>query len=113
MFIFTFLVPGAAPSNVTAKNTSSTSILVKWDEVPKDKRHGIIQSYTVIWKRVPGVHEPMVEYEPMVQDTPTLQFELTNLVKYTEYSIQVLAATRIGKGPASTAIVTRTDEDSK
>ena len=107
MFIFTFLVPGAAPSNVTAKNTSSTSILVEWDEVPKDKRHGIIQSYAVIWKRVPGV------YEPMVEDTPKLQFELTNLVKYTEYSIQVLAATRIGKGPASTAIVTRTDEDSK
>ena len=109
MFIFTFLVPGAAPSNVTAKNTSSISILVEWDEVPKDKRHGIIQYYTVIWKRVPGVHAK----NEMEVKHPKLQFELTELVKYTEYSIQVLAATKIGKGPASTAIVTRTDEDSK
>ena len=109
MFIFTFSVPGAAPSNVTAKNTSSTSILVQWNEVPEDKRHGIIQYYTVIWKRVQGAYPE----EMRVVNASQLQFELTNLVKYTEYSIQVLAATRIGKGPASLPIVKRTDEDSK
>ena len=109
MFIFTFSVPGAAPSNVRANFTSSTSILVEWDEVPKDKRHGIIQYYTVIWKRIPG-GVPQVTEDV---DASMQQFELTNLVKYTEYSIQVLAATRIGKGPHSNPIVTRTDEDSK
>ena len=109
MFIFTFSVPGAAPSNVTAKNTSSTSILVQWNEVPEDKRHGIIQYYTVIWKRVPGAYSE----EMRVVNASQLQFELRKLVKYTEYSIQVLAATRIGKGPASFPIVETTDEDSK
>ena len=109
MFIFTFLVPGAAPSNVTATFTSSTSILVQWDEVPEDKQHGRIQYYTVIWKRIPG-GVPQVTEDV---DASMQQFELTNLVKYTEYSIQVLAATRIGKGPHSNPIVTRTDEDSK
>ena len=107
MFIFTFSVPGAAPSNVRAKNTSSTSILVQWNEVPEDKRHGIIQ-YTVIWKRVQGEGRQETDVDNSMQ-----QFELTNLVKYTEYSIQVLAATRIGKGPASVPIVETTDEDSK
>ena len=107
MFIFTFSVPGAAPSNVTAKNTSSTSILVQWNEVPEDKRHGIIQYYTVTWKRVPGA------YSEEMRVVTQLQFELRKLVKYTEYSIQVLAATRIGKGPASFPNVKRTDEDSK
>ena len=109
MFIFTFSDPGAAPSNVTAKNTSSTSILVQWNEVPEDKRHGRIRDYTVIWKREPGIYPE----KTMVVNAPKLQLELTNLTKYTEYSIQVLAATRIGKGPASLPIVQRTDEDSK
>ena len=109
MFIFTFLVPGAAPSNVRANFTSSTSILVEWDEVPIDKRHGIIQYYTVIWKRVRGGSPQKTRNVYASRQ----QFELKNLVKYTEYSIQVLAATRIGKGPESNPVVTRTDEDSK
>ena len=108
MFIFTFSVPGAAPSNVRAKNTSSTSILVQWNEVPEDKRHGKIRSYTVIWKRVQGRDQKTRDFVASVQ-----QYELKNLTKYTEYSIQVLAATRVGKGPKSNPIVTRTDEDSK
>ena len=109
VLIFTFSVPGAAPSNVRANFTSSTSILVEWAEVPKEKRHGIIQYYTVIWKRVQGAGPQ----ETRNVDAPVQQFELTNLAKYTEYSIQVLAATRIGKGPASIPILQRTDEDSK
>ena len=108
MFIFTFSVPGAAPSNVRAKNTSSTSILVEWDEVPEDKQHGRIQYYTVISKRVQGRDQKTRDFVAFVQ-----QYELKNLTKYTEYSIQVLAATRVGKGPKSNPIVTRTDEDSK
>ena len=109
VLIFTFAVPGAAPSNVRANFTSSTSILVRWDEVPKDKRHGITRYYTVIWKRAQGADPP----ETRNVDAPMKQFELTYLAKYAEYSIQVLAATRIGKGPPSIPIVQRTDEDSK
>ena len=108
-FIFTFSVPGAAPSSVRATYTSSTSILVEWDEVPEDKRHGRIQYYSVIWKRVQGAGPQ----ETRNVDAPVQQFELTNLAKYAEYSIQVLGATRVGKGPASIPIVQRTDEDSK
>ena len=109
VFIFTFAVPGAAPSNFRANFTSSTSILVRWDEVPKDKRHGRVRYYTVIWKRAQGADPP----ETRNVDAPMQQFELTNLAKYAEYSIQVLGATRVGKGPASIPIVQRTDEDSK
>ena len=83
--------------------------MVKWDEVPIDKRHGRIEDYTVIWKRAQGADPP----ETRNVDAPMQQFELTSLDKYTEYSIRVLAATKIGKGPASIPIVKRTDEDSK
>ena len=109
VFIFTFSVPGAAPSNFRANFTSSTSILVRWDEVPKDKRHGRVRYYTVIWKRAQDADPP----ETRNVDAPMQQFELTSLDKYTEYSIRVLAATKIGKGPESNPVVTRTDEDSK
>lgn len=108
MFIFTFSVPGAAPSNVRGQFTSSTSISVKWDEVPDDKRHGEILYYIVIW-RVTGVDSK----ERKRVDAPLRQSNLNDLVKYTNYSIQVLAATLIGEGPPSIAIVRRTDEDSK
>ncbi|CAH3030418.1 unnamed protein product, partial [Porites evermanni] len=107
IFITNEDLPGAAPSNVRANFTSSTSILVKWDEVPKDKRHGRIRYYTVIWKRAQGADPP----ETRTVDAPMKQFELTYLAKYAEYSIQVLAASRIGKGPPSIPIVQRTDED--
>ena len=36
------LEPGAAPESVTGQNSSSTSILVMWDEVPADQQNGII-----------------------------------------------------------------------
>ena len=109
MCIFTFLVPGAAPSNVRAQNTSSTSILVEWGEVPEDKRHGRIWYYIVTWKRVQGADPKKIRKVNGLE----LRFELTSLTKYAEYSIQVSAVTIIGEGPPSIAIVTRTDEDSK
>ena len=101
-------MPSAAPQNVTAHNTSSTSILVTWDEVPKDKQHGDIIRYTVIYKELEGG----TEVKKLV-DSPTRKIELTQLKKYTEYSIQVLAATIKGDGLRSVAITVSTDQDSK
>ena len=40
-------------------------------------------------------------------------FELKVLDKYTIYDIKVLAATKIGDGPASDPIKVQTDEDSE
>ena len=98
----------AAPENVTAHNSSSTSIRVTWGKLSTDKPHGQILSYTVIYQNLQGglVRRKQVTYS-------TLEVELTNLAKYTEYSIRVLATTAQGDGPASVPISVRTDEDSK
>ena len=105
---FFFSEPGAPPDNVRAWNTSSTSISVKWDEVPVDKQHGEILRYTVrYWmteEDAPGAKAVISSIR---------EVELKNLVKYKYYSTSVSAATVKGDGPASDPVHVRTDEDSK
>ena len=91
-----------------AWNTSSTSISVKWDEVPVEKQHGEIINYTVsYWV----TEEDAQEAKSVASSIP--EVELKNLVKYTYYNISVSAATVKGYGPASIPYKVRTDEDSK
>ena len=42
--------PDGAPQNVNGHNSSSTSILVTWDEVPVEQQNGIIKSYTITYQ---------------------------------------------------------------
>lgn len=113
VFLVLCSVPGAAPQPVEGHNTSSTSILVTWGEVPADKQHGKILEYTVVYKTSVVDTETKERVVP-----PSIQFnsrriELTKLTEYTSYSIQVLAATVKGDGPRSEPITVRTDQDSK
>ena len=102
------VVPSAVPQNVRAHSTSSTSVLVTWDEVPKDKQHSDILHYTVIYKESEGGAEVKKQV-----DSPTSKLELTQLKAFTEYSIQVLAATIKGDGLRSVPITVSTDQGSK
>ena len=108
LFSFYYTEPNAPPENVRGRNTSSTSILVQWDDVPQRDQNGIILSYTVSYKTLPG-GTPKTE----VVDTPTKQVTLTGLKKYTNYSITVFASTVKGHGNVSEPIIVITDEDSK
>ncbi len=108
-FILLRSVPGAAPQNLKGRHTSSTSILVTWGKVPPDQQHGNILHYTVFYKESAGGGAERMEKV----NSPTRQIELKPLKKYTEYSIQVLAATVKGDGPRSVPITVRTDQDSK
>nr|XP_058950117.1 protein sidekick-1-like [Pocillopora verrucosa] len=95
------------PQNVQGYNTSSTSIRVTWKEVPEDKQHGDIISYTVMYKRTTNVTYKSVEVTPISGKFA----ELNGLDEYTFYDIKVLAATNVGNGPASNPIKVQTDED--
>ena len=107
--VFFFLEPSSPPENVQGHNSSSTSISVKWDEVPAEKQNGEILNYTVMYGKTGGG-----EAEKRKQvNSPSRNVQLTNLAKYTSYSIRVLAATVKGDGPPSNPIQVRTDEDSK
>ncbi|XP_078355131.1 receptor-type tyrosine-protein phosphatase F-like [Oculina patagonica] len=101
--------PDGAPQNVTGQNSSSTSILVMWDEVPADQQNGIITGYTITY------HSQTENDNGSVPAGPNdRQQELTNLQEYVNYNITVFASTVIGPGPDSDpGIVVRTDQDSK
>ncbi|XP_039293021.1 protein sidekick isoform X1 [Nilaparvata lugens] len=92
-------VPSFGPMNVEANATSSTTILVKWGDVPQEHRNGQIEGFKVFYGMGPRSPHPV-----QVKDIPsntTFTTTLTELRKYVVYSIQVLAYTRLGDGALS------------
>ena len=58
--------PGAGPTGVTAEATSSTTILVKWAEVEKIHRNGIIEGFKVYY----GAKNVPFQYKEISNDNP-------------------------------------------
>ena len=90
------------------QNSSSTSILVTWNEVPTVEQNGIITGYNITYKSQTENDNGSVQVNGYVRQT-----ESTNLKVYVNYNITVFASTVKGDGPASDPIVVRTDQDSK
>ncbi|XP_067037302.1 protein sidekick-2-like isoform X2 [Acropora muricata] len=87
--------PSASPANVTGNSTSSTSILVKWDQVPLPYQNGVILYYTVIYR----LYYNGLFSQTVVVAAPKNQTTLTGLNQSTLYLIAVSASTRKGGGP--------------
>ena len=94
--------------NVTGHKTSSTSILVEWDDVPDFDQNGIITSYNITYRSKTENHNGFAEAGPNDR-----QKEVTDLREYVEYDITVRASTSKGDGPDSSPITVRTDQDGK
>ncbi|XP_050437025.1 protein sidekick isoform X2 [Adelges cooleyi] len=93
-------VPSMGPINVVANATSSTTIVVSWGDVPSEHRNGVIEGFKVYYK--PGIR---TVYPMQIKDIPknsTFTTTLTELKKFVQYSIQVLAYSRLGEGVLST-----------
>ena len=71
----------------------STTILVKWAEVESIHRNGIIEGFKVSY----GAKGVPFQFKEITSNI-TRQTTLTELKKYTQYAIQVLAYTRVGDG---------------
>ena len=93
---------------MTGHNTSSTSILVVYGDVPAFDQNGIIKNYTITYRSLTEGHNGSAIAGPSDR-----QKELTNLREYVDYEITVLASTSKGDGPQSSPILVSTDEDSK
>ena len=100
--------PNAAPENVRGYKSSSTSILVMWDDVPAADQNGIILTYTITYQSLTENHNGK-----FTVNYPDHQRNLTGLREYVNYSITVFASTVKGDGPASSPITVITDPDSK
>ena len=89
-------------------NTSSTSILVSWDDVPADQQNGIITGYTITYQSQTENHNGSIS-----AGANDRQKNITGLKEYVNYNITVFASTVKGDGPHSSPVLVRTDQDSK
>ena len=77
-------------------DTTSTSLLVSWSEVPAADKNGIIRSYTVSYH---AIGSSLVENKTVL--FPIRKANLTGLLKSRSYSVSVLASTIKGDGDYS------------
>ena len=108
------LEPSSAPQALTISVTSSRSISVSWDPVVAEDRNGIIKGYKVNYNDLPNFQ--MVNKFLNItkeQQNKRQTMTLDNLNEFTNYSLEVLAFTLFGDGPASAGRFVETLEDSK
>ncbi|KAK8382212.1 hypothetical protein O3P69_015266 [Scylla paramamosain] len=100
-------VPSAGPDGVSANATSSTTIVVRWKEVPSIHQNGIIEGYKIVY-----VGKNAKPQEKVIPNNNTFSATITQLRKYYQYTIQVLAYTRLGDGALSSPpLLLQTHED--
>ncbi|XP_048507645.1 protein sidekick isoform X4 [Athalia rosae] len=90
-------VPSLGPVNVEANATSSTTIVVKWGDVPIDHQNGQIDGFKVYY----GANNRSPFQYKSIPSNSTFTTTLTELRKFVQYHIQVLAYTRLGDGALS------------
>lgn len=114
------LVPASPPANLTAYNTSSTSIRVSWDPVPAPLRQGFILGYRVYLIATQSQPEQNRRRRKrtsrptgneIFMDTSNLTTEFQGLEKYSNYCVQAVAYTRIGESNRTNVTCVFTDED--
>lgn len=101
-------VPSFGPMNVEANATSSTTIVVRWGDVPKEHRNGVIEGFKVYF----GANPRLPFQHKLIIGNTTFTTTLTELRKFVQYHVQVLAFTRLGDGvPSTPPVRVRTFED--
>ncbi|KAL9873743.1 sidekick cell adhesion molecule isoform 4-T4 [Glossina fuscipes fuscipes] len=92
-------VPSYGPLDVQANATSSTTIVVRWGEVPKQHRNGQIDGYKVFYAATSRGGQVL---HKSISSNSSFTTTLTELKKFVIYHIQVMAFTRLGDGALST-----------
>ncbi|OWK54473.1 Protein sidekick-2 [Lonchura striata] len=102
-------VPSSGPSNVSAVATSSSSLMVRWSDIPEADCNGLILGYKVLYKEKGS--EVRARFW-LAEGNASRSAQLTGLAKYTLYEIRVLAFTRMGDGvPSRPPVLERTLDD--
>ena len=99
MVLIAFSAPFLAPNFVTANNSSSTSLIVKWRHLSERYFRGLPLGYTITY------HSADLENNIVIVSvsSSTNITTLANLNVYTMYVINVSAVSSGGVGPANTA----------
>ena len=108
------LEPSSSPQSVRASAKNSTSVSVSWAAIGNEQRNGIIKGYKVIYQALPDGRN-VTRFVNISDENQGTEQDLTlgDLVKFTNYSIRVLAFTVVGDGPPSEVKIVQTQQDSK
>lgn len=127
--VFCHLAPPRPPANVTASNTTSTSIVLEWDP-PEGPIPGTLRGYRLFYARAPDIINTTVyttvDNEAItyhiaknmtlrnltIYDVNLTEYTVTGLEPYTWYFLWVTAFT-VADSPNSHGVSWQTDEDGK
>lgn len=103
------LVPSSPPESPKCDVLSSTSIYITWSPPPADSQNGKVRGYKVFYVATDDMYEKNTEMHVVKSNNQYLTVE--NLKKYTNYSVWVLAYTKVGDGVKTKQLYCRTYED--
>ncbi|XP_058831700.1 cell adhesion molecule Dscam2 isoform X5 [Topomyia yanbarensis] len=102
-------VPSKPPEDIRCAALTSTSIQVSWQPPQAHHTNGLLQGYKVFYE---SASEDSISNGDMeTRKTTALTILLTSLRKFSNYSVQVLAYTRMGDGVMSPSAFCHTEED--
>ncbi len=104
--------PGEAPQGVRAITQSATSIRVTWESPDPWLRRGKITKYVISYKMTANGEKRTKEFI-VTDESAKLEMIIGGLQVRTEYSFRVKACTSAGNGPASVAVISKTDDQSE
>ncbi|XP_037034782.1 Down syndrome cell adhesion molecule-like protein Dscam2 isoform X7 [Bradysia coprophila] len=102
-------VPSRAPEDVRCAALTSQSLQISWQPPPDHHSNGLLQGYKLNFELVIDSMSSGSEIE--TRKTTALTTVLSGLKRYSNYSVQVLAFTRMGDGVMSNPTFCRTEED--
>ena len=93
---------------MTARNLSSTELLVEWNPLPAKYIHGILLGYQMKFTRDKTNVTKVLNILPNITN-----YHVTGLERYARYVISLAAVNEVGVGVYSDDVIVWTDEDGK
>ena len=103
------LAPGGPPQNIRTYDEDSQSIRVEWEPPLEKDQNGEIIYYKLMYVEMSKMDSEAAEEK--IEDPDKRDLIISNLKKWTEYRIWMLAGTMVGDGVRSHPIEVRTEED--
>ena len=96
-------VPSRAPTILRYEPVNSTAIKIQWEGPSSSYINGILSSFRI--ELVDLNRNLTLHHEQQAKPIEMYQLSIDNLKKFTNYSIRINCATKIGQGPWSSPIV--------
>lgn len=92
---------------------TSTSLTVSWSPPPEDERNDRLLGYELRWQMCDDDVGKCDSPQMIRSESGSGQMLLKNLRRWSLYRITVAVVTVLGRGPESSPVHCRTDEDGK